>query len=80
MPDRDESVEQRKISPSLIAGVVIALAAIDFIAQNRQQITIHFLFFTIEAKVWVALVVTGVLSILAAEFLGGHLRRRRNKD
>jgi uncharacterized integral membrane protein len=80
MPDPDESVEQRKFSPSLIAGVLIALAAIDFIAQNRQQITIHFLFFTIEAKVWVALVVTGVLSILAAEFLGGHLRRRKKKD
>jgi len=80
MPDRDESVEERKVSPSLIAGILIALAAIDFVVQNRQEITVHFLFFSIEAKVWVALVVTGVLSILAAEFLGGHLRRRRKKD
>ena len=78
--DRNQSVEGRNVSPSLIAGVLIALAAIIFVAQNRVEIPIHFLFFTIHAKVWFALVVTGVLSILASEFLGSHLRRRRKKD
>ena len=76
MPDRDESVEQRKVSPSLIAGIVIALAAIDFIAQNRQQITIHFLFFSFHWRIWVALTITGVLSIVAAELVGRTLRKK----
>lgn len=80
MPDRDESVDERKVSPSLIAGVLIALAAIDFVVQNRASVTVHFLFLSFESKVWVALVVTAVLSIVAAEFFGVHLRRRKKKD
>ena len=74
MADDNKSLE-RGVSPALVAGIVIALAAIDFIAQNRQDLTIHFLFFTIESKVWTALVVTSVLAIVAAELVGRHLRR-----
>ena len=76
MADDNKSLE-RGVSPALVAGIVIALAAIDFIAQNRQDLTIHFLFFTIESKVWTALVVTSVLAIVAAELVGRHLRRQR---
>jgi len=76
--DDNKSLE-RGVSPALVAGIVIALAAIDFIAQNRQDLTIHFLFFTIESKVWTALVVTSVLAIVAAELVGRHLRRQRKK-
>ena len=80
MADRDDSKSlERGVSPALVAGIVIALAAIDFIAQNRQDLTIHFLFFTIESKVWTALVVTSVLAIVAAELVGRHLRRQRKK-
>ena len=78
MADDNKSLE-RGVSPALVAGIVIALAAIDFIAQNRQDLTIHFLFFTIESKVWTALVVTSVLAIVAAELVGRHLRRQRKK-
>jgi hypothetical protein len=78
MADDNKSLE-RRVSPALVAGIVIALAAIDFIAQNRQDLTIHFLFFTIESKVWTALVVTSVLAIVAAELVGRHLRRQRKK-
>ena len=78
MADDNKSLE-RGVSPPLVAGIVIALAAIDFIAQNRQDLTIHFLFFTIESKVWTALVVTSVLAIVAAELVGRHLRRQRKK-
>lgn len=67
------------LSPALVAGIVIALAAIDFVVQNRQDLTIHFLFFTIESKVWTALLVTSVLAIVASELVGRHLRRQRRK-
>ena len=78
MADDNKSLD-RGVSPALVAGIVIALAAIDFIAQNRQDLTIHFLFFTIESKVWTALVVTSVLAIVAAELVGRHVRRQRKK-
>ena len=79
MADEKKSLEQG-LSPSLIAGIVVALAAIDFVAQNRQDLTIHFLFFTISSKVWTALLVTSVLAIVSAELVGRHLRRQRKKN
>ena len=78
MADEKKSLEQG-LSPSLIAGIVVALAAIDFVAQNRQDLTIHFLLFTISSKVWTALLVTSVLAIVSAELVGRHLRRQRKK-
>ena len=80
MADRDDiKSAEGGLSPALIAGIVIALAAIDFVAQNRQDLTIHFLFFTVESKVWTALLVTSVLAIVASELVGRHLRRQRKK-
>ena len=67
MADRgDNKSLERGLSPSLIAGIVVALAVIDFVAQNRNRITIHFLFFSFDANVWTALVITGVLAIVEA--------------
>ena len=74
---RDSSLEEKGISPSLILGILVALAAIDFVAQNRNRVTIHFLFFSFESNVWTALVIACVLAIVAAELVGRHLRRRR---
>jgi hypothetical protein len=80
MADRDDiKSSEGGLSPTLIAGIVVALAAVDFIVQNRQDLTIHFLVFTIESKVWTALVVTSLLAIVAAELVGRHLRRQRRK-
>jgi len=64
------------ISPALIIGLLIGLAAVDFIVQNRDRVTIHFLFFSFHWRIWVALVITGVASILAAELVGRHIRNR----
>ena len=81
MADRDDQKSlEGGISPALVAGIVLALAAIDFVVQNRGRITIHFLFFSFDARVWVALVVTSVLAIVAAELVGRHLRRARKKS
>ena len=79
MADDNKSLE-RGLSPSLIAGIVVALAAIDFVAQNRNRITIHFLFLSFDARVWVALLITSVLAIVAAELVGRHVRRQRKKS
>jgi uncharacterized integral membrane protein len=82
MADRDEdkALDERKLSPALIAGIVLALAAIDFVAQNRDRVTIHFLFFSWDARVWMALLITSALAIVAAELVSRHVRRSRRKS
>ena len=74
-----DDVEGRKASPALIGGLVLALAAVIFIAQNRDEIDIDFLFWTFTARVWTALVISGVLSILAAELIGRYIRHERRR-
>ena len=68
----------RKASPQLVGAIVLALAVVDFVVQNRQRVEVHFLFFSFDARVWMALLITSVLAILAAEFFGHVLRKRRN--
>jgi uncharacterized integral membrane protein len=81
MAERDDSgdVVARRASPALIGGIVLALAAIDFVAQNRQEVPVHFLFFRFESRVWTLLVITSVLAIVATELLSRFIRHR-NKN
>jgi uncharacterized integral membrane protein len=77
MADDRRATEGRGLSPALIAGIVIALAAIDFIVQNRDDTAIHFLFFETEKPLWVLLLITSVLAIAAAQLIGTAIRRSR---
>ena len=70
-----QKTDKSPISPALIIGVLIGLAAVDFIVQNRDRVTIHFLFFSFHWRIWVALAITGVASIVAAELVGRHIRK-----
>ena len=72
----DKDGDKSPISPTLIIGILIGLAAIDFIVQNRDRVTIHFLFFSFHWRIWVALVITGVASIVAAELVGRSIRKK----
>lgn len=82
MAERDDrtAVEERRLSPALIGGIVLALAAVDFVVQNRDRVTIHFLFFSFDARIWILLLITSVLAIVAAELLGRAIRRSRRKN
>jgi uncharacterized integral membrane protein len=82
MAERDDSkgLDERRASPALIGGIVLALAVVDFVAHNRDRITIHFLFFSFDARIWVALVITSVLAIVATELLSRVIRHNRKKN
>ena len=82
MAERDDrnAAEARQASPALIGGIVLALAAIDFVVQNRDRVTIHFLFFSFDARIWMALLITSVLAIVATELLSRVIRHNRKKN
>ena len=68
------------MSPALIGGILLGLAAFAFVVQNRDEITIRFLFFEFESRVSTVLFVTSVLAIVAAELIGMVIRRSRRRD
>ena len=71
MSDRDDrkGAERRRVSPALIVGIVLALAAVDFVVQNNNDVPVHFLFFESERPVWMVILVTCVLAVVAAELI-----------
>ena len=70
--------KERGIPGALIGAVILAAAVLIFIFQNTNRVTIHFLWFTRDAQVWAALLVTSAVAIGAAELFAVYLRRRRN--
>jgi uncharacterized integral membrane protein len=82
MAERDDrsNVEARRPTPALIGGIVLALAAVDFVVQNRDRVAIHFLFFEFESRLWTLLLITSVLAIVATELLSRVIRHNRNKN
>ena len=61
----------------MIAGIVLALAAFDFVVQNTIEVPVHFLFFETDKPLWALLVITSVLAIVAAELIAIAIRRTR---
>jgi uncharacterized integral membrane protein len=60
----------------IIFGVVL-LAAIIFIAQNREKVTIHFLFIEVSARVWIGFLICLALGALLGALIGRWWRKRQ---
>ena len=69
----------RGISGELIAGGILAAAVLLLVFQNTTKTRIEWLFFEWRAQLWMLLLVTAVVGIVAAELLGRAIRRRRRK-
>jgi uncharacterized integral membrane protein len=69
--------EQKGYQTRLIIFAVVALAAIVFVAQNREKVTIHFLFLDITARVWIGFVICLALGALLGALIGRWWRRRQ---
>ncbi|MEJ5255671.1 MAG: LapA family protein [Acidimicrobiales bacterium] len=67
-----------KIDARLVLGLVILLALIAFVVQNRNDVALTFLFFEFTAPLWLMLAATVVLSLVVG-FLAGR-RSRRPRD
>ncbi len=81
---RDDDLEQsekpaRGFSPGLVLGVVLGAGLALFVVQNTQRTRVEWLFLDAEQPLWVVLLVTGAVSALVIELVGGARRRRKRK-
>jgi uncharacterized integral membrane protein len=57
-------VEKKRVSPSLIIGLVALVLAIIFIAQNTDRHPVTFLFWDGDTSTWVVIVISLILGAL----------------
>ena len=62
--------KSRALSGRAIGGIVIAVAVIVFIAINRDQTEVSFVFFTATLSLWVALTIAAVGGLVAGFLIG----------
>jgi uncharacterized integral membrane protein len=67
------------VGPRLVVAALALAAGALFVAQNRQRIHVHFLFFTVSSRAWVGLLVCLLLGVLLGVTVGAWWTRRRAK-
>ena len=77
-PRAEQQPARRRVNGRAIFGLVIALLVIAFIAVNREQTTISFLFWDTQMALWVVLAIVAVLGFIAGFLIGR--RRYQHKD
>ena len=70
---------QRRIPPSLIGAVILAVIVLVFVLQNTHRVPVHFLWFQWNGQLWLMLLITSAVAIVAAELFSLYLRRRRDE-
>ena len=78
--DRGPPSERSGVSPALIVLGIVAIVAVVFIVQNSARTEINFLFFDLNSRVWVALLVAIGIGILLDRLFIYWWRRRRSRD
>ena len=61
---------KRGLSGRAIGGIVIAVLVVVFIAINRDQTSVSFIFFTAEVALWVALAIAAAGGFVAGFLIG----------
>ena len=61
---------KRGLSGRAIGGIVIAVLVVVFIAINRDQTSVSFIFFTAEIALWVALAIAAAGGFIAGFLIG----------
>ena len=64
---------------AVIGAVILAAAFAAFVVQNTDDVGVKWLFFEPELPLWMLLIVTSAIAIVAAELIGWAIRRRRNE-
>jgi uncharacterized integral membrane protein len=69
---------ERAFNVGVTVGIVVTVAAVIFVLQNRQSTTFDWLWLDFELPLWIALLgAVGVGVVLVLTILAVHARRRR---
>jgi uncharacterized integral membrane protein len=74
-----QQVDKKRVSPTLIIGLVAVVLAIVFIAQNTDSHDVKFLFWDGEMSTWVVIVIALVLGALIDRVATWAWRRRKGR-
>lgn len=79
MSDERPPGEYRREGPSgkLIAAGIALVLLVFFMLQNRDRANVDFLFWDVDARLWLVIVIAAALGFVIGWFLG---RSRRAKD
>jgi len=61
---------KRGLSGRAIGGIVVAVLVVVFVAINRDQTSVSFIFFTAEVALWVALAIAAAGGFVAGFLIG----------
>ena len=62
--------KKKGLSGRAVGGLVIAAVVVVFIAINRSQTQVNFLFFSAEIALWVALTIAAIGGLVAGFLIG----------
>jgi uncharacterized integral membrane protein len=77
--DLHPETERRGISPTLIGLVVLVIATVIFIAQNRDKATIEFLFISVTTRIWAGFLIAVALGVVLDRLFSMWWRRRQER-
>ena len=77
--DQQQGTEQRDIPWGLVGFAVLVAIVAAFVLQNRDRMPVNFLFFEINSRQWVNLIVAVAFGVvLDRSFIGWRKRRRKD--
>jgi uncharacterized integral membrane protein len=81
LDDTGEGLDTRLVLRLGVAVIVVILTVV-FVAQNSEKVETSFVFFTVEIRLWVSLLVALLLGAVLGQVVEAmwHRRRRRHGD
>jgi uncharacterized integral membrane protein len=76
LDDKGEGVDTRLVL-RLVIGAAIVLFTVAFIIQNSDKVETSFVFFSVETRLWVSLLVAVILGALVGQVVEALWHRRQ---
>ena len=77
--DLHPEAERRGVAPTLIGFVVLVIATVIFVAQNRDEATIEFLFISVTTRIWAGFLIAVALGVVLDRLFSMWWRRRQER-
>lgn len=80
MPDKDGLEDQGfSVGAGTVIGLIVLVGLIAFGVQNRNKVSVSWLFFDRETAVWVIILVTAIATLIMERLVAWGWRRRQRK-